>query len=604
MCGIFGFQLTHTITDSDLALGRLARDSLAHRGPDGSGEWFDREKGLYMAHRRLAILDLSEASAQPMVKNGFVLIYNGELYNYIELRRELVNKGIDFKSDGDTEVIIEAWRQWGADALYKFDGMFAFVLWDGNVIHLVTDFFGEKPLFYAKKENCLYFSSDPHILISELSLPFKPDEEDIVSFMAQGFMVAPRTGFQGLYEVPAATHIEIDKSGNIKSRQYWSPPVPQLSKGKVAPLNNQELDGLHEMLHESLGRRLRSDVPIGVFLSSGIDSALVAAMSKKDFHTDITAFTVSFPDGADESEGAMQIARYLDMNHKLINSKESIDWQNAPREIQNIYGVPNDNMTGMSVYQMSALARKYMTVALSGLGGDEIFYGYQRYAFLFDRKNYYKYLSPLLRFGKFFNPTLNRMKAWKLASGYLQGDRSWQYYSLKNNGLGEILDTFEGYKEFRYQEFEDHADLYLSSRHYDMRKTLPGSFIPAMDRGSMRASLEVRTPFLSRKLVEKAASIDQRKFVAFGHKEVLRRILDRYIPRDYIHKGKQGFVFPIARYLSTQHDQVSALSLIPEKTSIKIWSNRNKPEYRSFALRLKILEQFYDDSNDENGLHP
>ena len=590
MCGIFGFWLKRKLEPADIALGRRGTSMLAHRGPDGSGEWVDAEIGLYMGHRRLAIIDCSEANAQPFVAHNGALIYNGELYNFREIRKLLKSLGHSFTTDGDTEVLHTAWAEWGAKALDHFDGMFAFALFDGQLLHLATDPFGEKPLFWAETGEGLYFASEAQVLTECLNLSFEPSQQEVTAFMALGYIPPPATGYLGLRAVSQANHLIIDKGRLQSQRRYWCPPEPYFGKGQPVPLNEKELDEIQATLLDSLRLRLRADVTVGLFLSGGVDSALIAALLTKELRVDVGAYTVTFPDGADESVAAARIAHHLGMPHQIIDSREDESWKSTPEELKSLYGIPNDNMTVMAMRQMSVLARQHITVAITGLGGDELFYGYGKYDFLYQRRYVYRYISLLVRILKPFENFLHFYPLWRSAVALLDGNEGWQYLSLKNNALGGILSELPSLERLTSELLPTGgSDLAFRVRDFDIGNTLPNSIIPPADRGSMRASLEVRTPFLSRPLLEVVSQLDQRSFLAYGQKSVLRRILARYLPEDLLQPGKQGFVYPYRRYLAQCHDETPAVRLLPKSLSSHAWSNRMSSKYERLALRLMLL---------------
>lgn len=592
MCGIFGFSLARPVCEADLALGRRGTESLKHRGPDGGGEWADAARGIFLGHRRLAIIDLSQGNAQPMRCGSLAVSYNGELYNYRELRDELAAKGRRFITTGDTEVLLQAWEEWGERALDRFDGMFAFALYDGARLHLATDPFGEKPLYVAEKPEGIYFASEPGPLVDHLGLEFAPGESGIAATLSLGFIPAPATGYPGLVALAPGTHAVAEAGRILTQRRYWEAPAALPHKGRVRPLSERDLDLIHEDLTEALRRRVRADVPLGLFLSAGVDSATVAAIVAKELKLGIEALTVSFPDAADESAGAARIAKHLGLPHRIIDSRAEESWRDAPARLADLYGVPNDNLTVLSVHQMSALARSKMTVALSGVGGDEMFYGYNKYAFLYRHRRLYRFLPPLLRSP--FAALLKRMEPWRRAETFLAGSPGWQFLTLKNNGLSDVLARVPGARDFARTLFAERgAELVYRARDFDARTTLAGSYIPAVDRGSMRASLEARTPFLSRKLAETLARFDPRAFLAFGQKDVLRRILHRHVPPSIMQTVKQGFVFPAERYLAAQPEAAPRLDALPADLCDEIWRNRRDPAYRMLAIRLRVLETFF-----------
>lgn len=593
MCGIVGFSLGRPVRETDVSLGRRGAEMLTHRGPDGGGEWAEAARGIYLGHRRLAIIDPTQASAQPMTHGRLTVTFNGEIYNYKELRDELAARGRTFVTSGDTEVLLQAWDEWGEGALDRFDGMFAFALYDGTRLHLVTDPFGEKPLYSAQTRDGIYFASEAQVLIRLLGLEFKPHQADTLSLMTLGFIPAPATGFENLTVLPPATHLALE-SGRVASQySYWQPPKTEPRKGRLRNLSERELDRIHEDLVISLQRRVRSDVPLGLFLSAGVDSATVAAIVAKELKLNLQTLTVSFPDAADESAGAARLAKFLGLPHRVIDSREDDAWRQAPQRLAELYGVPNDNLTAISVQQMSALARSAMTVALSGVGGDEIFYGYNKYAFMYRHRRLCRYLPRLIELAKPFGRLLAGFESWHKAGGLFRGTPAWQFLSIKNNGLGDILSRIPGAREQAESLLRgDGRDLVYLARDFDSRVTLPGSYIPAVDRGSMRASLEVRTPFLSRRLAETVAGFDQRVFLAFGQKQILRRILYRYVPQSVMQDVKQGFVFPAQRYLAAQPETAPDVAAIPQNVRAEIWDKRHDTAYRALAIRLRVLETF------------
>ncbi len=593
MCGVVGFCVNRSLTEADIRLGRNSLEMLEHRGPDGQGEWYDRERGIYLGHRRLSIIDTSSSSDQPININESTISFNGELYNFIELRNELISQSCNFMSNGDGEVLLQAWRHWGSKALDKFDGMFAFALYDGECINLVTDPFGEKPLYILNNADGVFFSSEAQVLVDLFKLEFSPSPHEIAEFMAIGHFQSGTTGFRGLEVLPPSSHICLANGEIVTRTKYWSPPEPYLQKGKIRPLTENDIDIINMELLESLQLRIRSDLPVGVFLSGGIDSSLVAAMISRDLGLRVQTLTVAYPDGADESAEASRIAKHLELPHIIVDSCDDDGWMHLPYELKRLYGVPNDNTTVLSVEQISNIAKRYMSVAICGTGGDEIFYGYNKYKFLYDNRLLYKWLSPLTKFLMPLDPILNKISSWQIAKKLLNGTRDWQFLSLKNNGQGELLKEISDMCGWKGEVLNNYEEaFFLSVRGFDINTMLPGSYIPAIDRGSMRASLEVRTPFLSRRLVETVAQFDQRSLLAFGQKDVLRRILSRYIPRTLTDGPKQGFVFPTKRYLSQDQLTTPILPFLSDSIIERIWSNRLDVEYKSLAIRLSILSTF------------
>ena len=311
MCGIFGFSLVRDLNASDVDMGLEQLHSLSHRGPDGEGHVALGEKGVFIGHCRLAILDTSQRASQPMSRDRFTIAHNGEIYNFLELREILEKKGVKFTTDSDTEVLINAWRNDGVDCLEGLDGMFAFALFDGEVTNLVTDPFGEKPLYVIQRDEGVYYASEPAPLVELLGLRFEPTEFELAAFLTLGFIPAPGTGFKNLQRVEPGSHIVITEGKITRATRYWTPAEPVVPGGKPKPVSEFQIDMVVEALIESLKVRLRSDVPMSIFLSSGVDSALIAAIAAKEFSTDIPAITVGFAGTSvhDESESASAIAK-------------------------------------------------------------------------------------------------------------------------------------------------------------------------------------------------------------------------------------------------------------------------------------------------------
>ncbi len=586
MCGIFGFFLNEQLTESDLLSGRKACEEIKHRGPDGFGEWFDREKGIYLGHRRLSIIDVSSASDQPMVRDDLKLVYNGELYNYRELKEELVQKGATFSTEGDTEVLLRAWQTWGAESLNRFDAMFAFAVFDGKKLTIATDAFGEKPLYYVENQKGFYFCSEPEPLIHLLNLKFAPTKSEAAAFMALGFVPAPDTGFAGLKAMPQASFLSVEKGKKVFEKRYWSAPRAQFESEKTGKLEKNEIKKIKDILVRSLQRRLRADVPMGLFLSGGIDSSLVAALALKELGTRLEAFTVSFPDGVDEAAKASEIARHLQLSHQVIHTKKSEDWSKTPERLIHTFGVLNDNTTALSIQTMCELIHDRFKVAMTGLGGDELFYGYNKYQFLHQQRFYYHFVSPLLSFlPEAFIGVLPKGKTLK---HLFTGDPWELYVSLKNGGAKEYLKPFINDSRPK-NYFKTYRQLSaFEARDFDVEYTLPSSYIPAVDRGSMRASVEVRTPFLSKELFEYLETIGRTRLLNQGSKATLKDILLEYLPNELISKEKRGFVLPLSRYFEKE-TPLPTSKYLNTKDVKKIWDNRQLPEVESLAFRASIV---------------
>jgi asparagine synthase (glutamine-hydrolysing) len=600
MCGIFGLWLNRALTDTDIAIGHKGTNALSHRGPDNQGTWFQAKQGLFLGHTRLSIIDVSQNSHQPMRQNDTVLTYNGEIYNYQELAHQLKTNNIVQSTTGDTEILLQSWMHWGAQCLDKFDGMFAFALYDGHQLHLAVDPFGEKPLYWAETSDGVYFASEPGPLVDLLNL--KPDfsTEHIASFLSLGFVPSPHTGYQGLYRLRPGSH-QIWSTPQTKTHHiYWHPSEPVSHKGKVQPLSESALDDITDTLTASLMVRLRADVPLGLFLSSGIDSLIVAALAKKELKHDIHAYTVKFPDTdvADESPTAAQAAQFLGLQHTIIDSAND-PARTDPNVIFDLFGEANDNITIAAAYQMSLAATNTLKVALTGVGGDEMFYGYNKYDLLYRWRRWLT-CPQSLRNGLASNYPSFFPKRWRTLITLLSASDPQRFLASKNVAIFHWLKKVPEFATTSEKYFTSiQAPIELIGRHFDLTHTLPDTFIPAIERGSMRASLEVRTPFLSRNLYNTLAKYDQRAFIAFGSKSVLRRILKRYLPETITNLPKQGFNYPPSAFLAHVTSQPD-IPTIPQTLLKEAWANNDNQAWQTLLIRLVILDHFSNGKTHAN----
>lgn len=587
MCGIVACKLKRKLTPSDIHQMDAMRDALEHRGPDGYGSYVSEEDGLYLGHRRLSIIGLNEQGRQPMRQDNLIISYNGEVYNYIEIAKELDDKQGCYN---DTQTILKAWQQWEEKALDKFDGMFAFALWDDNKksLTLATDIFGEKPLYQYQNEDGYYFCSEVGPLIEMFSLNFEPSDHDISDFLYLGYIRPPHTGFKNLTNIGPSNLIKITGGAELTISKYWTLPEMNIGSGRIHPISPEQCNDIKDILCRSLDIRLRADVPVGLFLSGGVDSSLIAALASKELNQNIQAYTVSFPDGQDESAVASGIAKHLSLEHTVINSRNSDLWRNAIEELNAIYGVPNDNMTALAVYQMCLSAKEHLTVALSGLGGDEIFYGYNKYAFFYKNRGLYnnsQFFSAIGKYSKWL-PLIG--KKFGLMHELMQGNQDEQYLRLKS---GNMFCNLMALHETKPQSIIENRDIGIvhNVRVFDILSSMPQSYIPAIDRGSMRASVEVRTPFLCRELIEYVAGIDQRALISHGKKNVLKSILKNYMSLDILNQSKQGFVFPAHRYFSEMNPAKPELPFLNKNTIADVWGYRNDVCKQSLMTRLSVL---------------
>ncbi|MGF1631580.1 MAG: asparagine synthase (glutamine-hydrolyzing) [Kiloniellaceae bacterium] len=596
MCGIFAMFLNRALTPDDLARGRQATLALAHRGPDAQGEWFDKASGVFLGHRRLSIIDLSAASDQPFCRGSRVLTYNGEIYNYEAIRQELIQRGVTLTTGGDTEVLMQALATFGLDALDRLDGMFAFALWDGSQAHLAVDPFGEKPLYIAENAEGVYVASELAPLIDLLDPEPDLDGENFIAFLALGYLPSPRTAWRGIRRLSAGHHASVSQ-GRLKAvRPYWRPPLYSVPRGSVRDLTDRDLDRIRDTLTGSLEGRYVADVPLCLFLSAGIDSSLLAALSVHELHRHPECVTVAFPGSSVTNEAplAAATASYLGLPHRSVESLGDPAMADDA-QLLDLLGQPNDNLTVMPIQQMCAAMQSRFKVGLTGMGGDEVFLGYGKHHLLYRNRHWRRLPDRLRRYvGSVcaaISPLLgrdgNHLRALLAADHEL-------YLGLKNTGALLWLREQPGFDAWARSAFEwEGGDAYLKASWYEIAENMQCSQLPAIDHGSMRASMELRTPFLSRELVDLVAEFDPRAFMATEQKAVLRRLLKRYLPDGLVMRSKEGFRFPPDHFVKARTmPRMTAMHVSSARIS-EVWSKRREaPGWARICVRLALAEAF------------
>ncbi|PJI41921.1 asparagine synthase (glutamine-hydrolyzing) [Ferrovibrio sp.] len=597
MCGLFAIFLNRPLTERDIAIGRRGTERLAHRGPDGQGEWFDRERGVFLGHRRLAIVDLSDDSAQPMQRGRLTLTYNGEIYNFRELRHDLQQLGQAFTTSGDTEVLLQGWQQWGEGLLDRIDGMLAFALWDGDAGHLAVDAFGEKPLFIAEAPDGVYVSSELAPLVDLLGLTPELPDEQLTAFLCLGYLPPPAAGWKGVSRLAPASRTTI-RSGRVVAKQtYWQTPPVALPRGDLRRATEVELDVIEEVLAESISRRLQGDVPACIFLSSGLDSPLIAALARKMGGTP-HCLTVAYADGVDESGDAAMIARHLGLPHDKVESTDTPGRDGLDTMLAS-FRQPIDNAVLVAIEQMCLAARGAgYKMGLTGSGADEIFYGYGKYRFFFQSRHIYETPQFLrLALGAVLRPVSGLHSRLRIFSEIFAVRDDEAYLAWKNTGAIDLMRRLPNFSEWSARLFGSYEPLAVASRQFELADVLPMHQLTCFDLGSMRASFELRTPFLSRKLCDVIAGLDWRGCLAASSKDIVRRLLRRHLPDRLIDRPKIGFSFPINRMLAPL-DQPRLPQLDPKVVELG-WARRNDPAWYRFALRLAVADVFLSQATAE-----
>lgn len=575
MCGIAGiFSFRKNESEVELLnLVRLMGDAIVHRGPDGRGEYVDAQAGLALVHQRLSIVDLSPAGSQPMVSScgRYVICYNGELYNTDELRSHVSLSDISWRGRSDTEVLVESIARRGIDqTVHDLNGMFAFGLWDRTErsLTLARDRMGIKPLFVFRYGDRVAFASELKSLRAAHIFP-GIDESSLSSFLRFGYIPGACSIYQGISKVLPGEIITISSCGMESPRHYWELSVAvEKASGQLCDIGDDEaVDSLEKLLLDAVDRQVIADVPVGAFLSGGIDSSLISAMMVKR-GGQVRTFSIGFPDfGYDESKYASDVSRHLGTVHSemFVSGREALDLVPSLCEI---WDEPFADSSQIPTLLLSKLTRSSVSVALSGDGADELFAGYNRYIFA---RRYWPFVEKIPRglrrsFAKLLNvPSVSVVDS---TFAYLPGFPNQMGDKLRKVSSILPLDALSVYG--RLTSLIPDPSLHLTSgrewiadaaspsglglldrmRHNDLKSYLPDDILQKVDRASMAVSLEVRPPFLDHRVVEFAWSLPERCLIRHGQsKWILKRVLERYVPPALFDRPKMGFGVPLADWL-------------------------------------------------------
>ena len=583
MCGIFGFKLNRTLNESDINKSLKHLSLLSSRGPDNQGYYIDKENGVFLGHTRLSIIDLSEESNQPFIKGNSVIVYNGEVYNYKELKEELNYN--NFLTNSDTEVLLSLWQKNKLDGLRKIDGMFAFAIYENKELFIGTDYFGEKPIYYLKNDQGFYFSSEPKVLVKFLNVDISLNQNEFEEFISLGFIMSPGTGFKKLKVLEQNTLIKVDQNNKIeRSKIFHISEV--LDKDKKTSLANQDYKDFKDIFLRSLKRRLISDVPLGLLLSSGLDSTLVATTMVKEFNLKPLTFTASFEDGVDEAPVVKKLTDFLGLDNIKISSSIDNAWKQMDQRTLDLYTVLNDNISGVYTSQICNEAKKYIKVGLTGIGGDELFYGYNNYDFV----NKYKFLySHSKIINKLADKLIKFIKIKKILNfNNLIFDNNYHnYIASKNRQIGKLIYNKHLSLNSDPKIRENKIINYI--RKFDFNHALFSSYLTSADRGSMNRSLELRTPFLSIELLNFSNKFHPNIFKN-NKKLFIKNLLKEYLPGEYINKKKIGFNFPLKRFLKNK--KVNYRNNLPNDFINELNFNIEKKNFDKIAFRLLMIEKF------------
>jgi len=566
MCGIAGTVRFRGTVDRDLLVRQ--RDTMLHRGPDSSGVWFSDDGRVGMAHRRLAIVDLTPAGHQPMVDpiTGSVITFNGEIYNFRELREKLETRGHTFRTQSDTEVILAAYREWGAACVNELGGMFAFALYDQRLqrVLLARDRAGEKPLFFRHSDEQFAFASEAKALLADPTCPRRVRAQSINEYLAYGYVTGVHTMFADIHRVAPGHHLLVDlQTGKVENQQYWSLPHTSASASSADP--GELLDELHERLRTAVRRQLMADVPVGVLLSGGVDSSLVTAIAAEVSPSRLRTFTARFPGhhGFDEGPYAKMVADHLGTEHIELEATAA-DADLLLRLVAQ-FDDPIADSSMIPTFLVSQEIRRHATVALGGDGGDELFGGYFRYPLHLRndrlrrklpagvRRALLNPLSKIVPEGMPGRGTLSSL-AGNLdtslsAAGRMFRDDERRSLSQHIHVMdSEALRTPERIRE---NGMRDYGSIVQRATALDFSSYMVDDVLVKVDRASMLTSLEVRAPFLDHTVIEFAFGSlpDALRATEVDRKVILRRLGERILPPALDLKRKQGFSIPIDSWM-------------------------------------------------------
>ena len=576
MCGICGvIHFSGKPVTSELL--RAMNERLQHRGPDGDGYFHDANIGLAM--RRLRIIDIA-GSDQPLYNEdrSLAVIFNGEIYNYQDLRRDLIRRGHHFLTDGDGETIAHLYEEYGSECWQRLRGMFAIALWDQRQkrLLLARDRMGQKPLYYYRDRNVFAFASEIKAILAHPDVPrrsiFAEDGNALAEYLSFGYLPAPQTAFQNIHMLPPATCLEISEDGTNVERRYWelpaaAPPCPQAQPADY-------IEPLREKLEEAVKLRLMSDVPLGAFLSGGLDSSLIVALMRRHSNGTVKTFSIGFDgdDSFDESPYAQRVADYLGAEHTAFRVQPEA--MNLLSELVWHHDQPFADSSAIPTYLVSKLTREQVTVALTGDGGDELFAGYERFyaAQLFQQMArvpapLWRAMARLLSFlpeGTGYYDSFKRARRFANAAGKPLVDAYFDLARVFSEELLSEINASDSRGAFGLHPYAERASAHPIAGLLDinMRSYLPDDLLIKADRCSMGASLEARAPFLDHELVAYAASIPfNLKLRGSTTKFILKEAARGILPDAIIDRQKHGFGVPLGAWLRRDMSKVRDILL-------------------------------------------
>lgn len=585
MCGIAGFTQFHNdIPDVPGTLSRMG-EAIRHRGPDAGGEFIDDE--IALCHRRLSIIDLSESGAQPMhsPSGRYVTVYNGEIYNFQELKKELLNDGVTFRGTSDTEVLIALFEKHGPDCLNLLNGMFAIAVWDKQKrsLFLARDRLGKKPLYYYQQGDRFLFASEIKSILCAPEIDRSIRADAVKDFFFYQYVPDPKTIFASIHKLPPGHWMNITSDG-CQIHQYWDVSFAQTHTG-----SQQQIQGeLFELLEDSVRTRMISDVPLGAFLSGGVDSSAVVGMMAGNSTSPVTTCAIGFNNKEfDEIAYAAKVATQFDTNHHEFTVQEKVESNLV--SIASVFDEPFADPSFVPTFFVSRLARTMVTVALAGDGGDENFAGYSKYLNdAFENRLRSKIpellrqplLSPLSTILK-RSPVNQLRRGGSLlhslsvdpATGFFLSNSFFRQNIWDRLVAGQFKNDTENYdaaditrKYYADADTDDHLSRLLYT---DIKSYLPGDILVKVDRMSMANSLETRAPILDYRVVEYAATIpSSMKIHNKEGKSILKSTLEGFLTQETLYRKKMGFSVPLAQWLRIEITAIAEKYLLAQNSGL------------------------------------
>ena len=594
MCGIAGFWDVARHLDADAAAAAVGgmTHAIRQRGPDDAGSWRDADAGLWLGHRRLSVIDLSPEGCQPMLSASgrFAMVFNGEVYNHRRLRPELEAAGARFRGHSDTEVMLAAIEQWGIDgALQRFIGMFAFALWDRDTraLMLVRDRLGIKPLYYGWARSMFAFGSELKAIAALPGFDERVDRGSLCLLLRHNYIPQPRSIYEGIFKLPPGALLRVEagdvvSAGAVSSlprrvRTYWS-VADVASQPRSTMPDAEAVEGLDRLLRDAVALRMEADVPLGAFLSGGVDSSAVVALMQAQSSRPVRTFSIGFREqDHDEARFAKKVAAHLGTDHceLYVTAQDALD---VIPQLPTMFDEPFSDSSQIPTYLVSKLARRQVTVSLSGDGGDELFAGYSRYAWA-------------MRVGRWLDSVPGPVRARLARSLRARPGLYEAFFRGANRGLparlrirnpgtktgllGQMLQASSGDARYLllvshwfepeaivlhgtepevdltdFAHWPDVRDPVERMMYADLIGYLPDDILVKVDRASMAVSLEARVPLLDHRVVEYAWRTPLNQKLRAGQaKWLLRQVLYRYVPRGLIDRPKKGFSVPIDGWL-------------------------------------------------------